>query len=121
MLTIAQFIIGIIFFSLRNSVSEVIKKSDLSEIRNLITKTKIKYIIFFILSLILLFLFLFTFIGFGGSYGGASIDYIAPGFIAILFLEIFPFIWSLIIAIFRYIGLKYGHKFCYDFSQFFLF
>ena len=120
-LLIAQFIIGIIFFSLRNSVAEVIKKNDLNEIKNLITKTKIKYILFFILSLALLILFLFTFIGFGGAYGGASIDYIAPGFIAIIILEIFPFIWSLIIAIFRYIGLKKGHKCFYDFSQFFLF
>lgn len=93
-LLIAQFIIGIIFFSLRNSVSEVIKKNDLNEIKTLITKTKIKYIIFFILSLALLVLFLFTFIGFGGAYGGAYIDYLAPGFIAILFLEIFPFIWD---------------------------
>ena len=120
-LLIVQFILGIIFFSLRNSVSEVIKKNDLNGIKNLITKTKIKYIIFFILSLVLLILFLFTFVGFGGAYGGASIDYIVPGLFAILFLEIFPFIWSLIIAIFRYIGIKNGHKFCYDFSQFFLF
>ena len=120
-LLIVQFILGIIFFSLRNSVSEVIKKNDLNGIKNLITKTKIKYIIFFILSLVLLILFLFTFVGFGGAYGGASIDYIVPGLFAILFLEIFPFIWSLIIAIFRYIGIKNEHKFCYDFSQFFLF
>ena len=120
-LLLAQFILGIAFFSLRNSVVEVIKKNDLNGIKYLITKTKIKYIIFFILSLSLLFLFLFTFIGFGGAYGGASVDYITPGFISILFLQIFPFIWSLIIAIFRYIGIKNEHKFCYDFSQFFLF
>ena len=120
-LLLAQFILGIAFFSLRNSVVEVIKKNDLNGIKYLITKTKIKYIIFFILSLSLLFLFLFSFIGFGGAYGGASVDYITPGFISILFLQIFPFIWSLIIAIFRYIGIKNEHKFCYDFSQFFLF
>jgi hypothetical protein len=120
-LLLIQFIIGLIFFSVRNSVLDVIRKNDLNEIKDLILKTKIKYIVFFILALVLLVIFLFTFIGFGGAYGGASIDYLVPGLISIAILEVFPFIWSLILAILRYIGIKKDNKCCFDFSQFFLF
>lgn len=120
-LLLIQFIIGLIFFSVRNSVLDVIRKNNLNEIKDLILKTKIKYIVFFILALVLLVIFLFTFIGFGGAYGGASIDYLVPGLISIAILEVFPFIWSLILAILRYIGIKKDNKCCFDFSQFFLF
>ena len=120
-LLVIQLIIGKLFFSLRNSVLEVIKKNDLKEIKNLVVKTTIKNIIFFILTVILLIIFMFTFIGFGGAYGGAYIDYLVPGLISIAFLEIFPFIWSFILAILRYIGIKKNKKCCFDFTQFFLF
>ena len=120
-LIVIQFLIGIIFFSLRSSVLATIRSNDLNDIKNLINKARIKYIVFFILCLILLIVFLFSFIGFGGAYGGAFIDYLVPGLVSIAFLEIFPFIWSLILAIFRYIGIRKGNKCCYEFSQFFLF
>ena len=120
-LIVVQLVIGIIFFSLRSSVMETIRSNNLSEIKNLITKVRIKYIVFIIISLVLLVLFMFSFVGFGGAYGGSFPDYFIPGLVAIAILEIFPFIWSLILAIFRYVGIRTGNKCCYEFSQFFLF
>ena len=120
-LLVAQLIIGKIFFSLRSDVLAVIKKNNLSEIKNLIVKTTIKNIIFFVLTVILLIIFMFTFIGFGGVYGGAYIDYLVPGLISIAFLELFPFIWSFILAIFRYKGITKNNEWCFNFTQFFLF
>ena len=120
-LIVVEFLIGIIFFSLRNSVLETIRSNDLNDIKNLISKARIKYIVFFILCLILLAVFLFSFIGFGSSYGGAFIDYLVPDFVSIAIFEVFPFIWSIFLAIFRYIGYKKGNKCCYEFSRFFLF
>ena len=120
-LLVVQFIIGIVFFSLRKSVVNVIKRNDLDGIQDLVLKTRIKYIIFFIISMVLLFIFLLSFVGFGAAYGGGFIDYFAAGIISLIILQIFPFLWSLIIALLRYIGINKGNKCCYEFSQFFIF
>jgi len=120
-LLVAQFLLGIIFFALRNKVLEIVQKKDVYKIEELVSKTRIKYIIFFILTLCLLVVFLLTFVGFGGAYGGGFIDYLIPGIIALLILEIFPFLWSLIIALFRYSANKNGSKCSFEFSQFFMF
>ena len=120
-LLIAQFLLGIIFLALRNKVLEIVHKRDVNKTEDLVSKTRIKYIIFFILTLCLLVVFLLTFVGFGGAYGGGFIDYLIPGIIALLFLEIFPFLWSLIIALFRYSANKNGSKCSFEFSQFFMF
>ena len=120
-LLVVQFIIGVIFFSLRKSVINVIKRNDLDGIQDLVLKTRIKYIIFFIISMVLLFIFLLSFVGFGAAYGGGFIDYFAAGIISLIILEVFPFLWSLIIALFSYIGINKGKKCCYEFSQFFIF
>ena len=120
-LLIIQFIIGIVFFSLRKSVLDVIKKNDLDGVQDLVLKTRIKYISFFIITVVLLIVFMLCFVGFGGAYSGGFIDYFAPGIISLIILEIFPFLWSLILALFRYIGIKKEKKCFYEFSQFFIF
>lgn len=105
-LLVAQFIIGVAFFSLRNKVIEVLKKNDTSGINELVSQTRIKYLVFFIIVVVLLVLFLFVFIAFGGAYGGGFSDYFLPGIVALIFLEIFPFLWSLIISLLYYLGIK---------------
>ena len=120
-LTLVNFLIGIIFFSIRKKVLNVIKKNDLNGIKSFVNKTRIKYIIFFIINTLLLIVFLMEFAGFGAAYGGAYIDYISAGIISLLFFEILPFLWSFILAIFSYIGIKNGNKCCYECTQFFLF
>ena len=107
-LLVAQFIIGVIFFSLRVNVVEAIRSNNLSEINDLIVKTKIKNAIFFFICLILLIIFLISFAGFGGIYGGSFLDYFIPGLISLAVLQIFPFFWSIILAIIRYVGIKKG-------------
>jgi hypothetical protein len=121
LLLVAQFLIGVAFFSLRNKVIEVLKKNDTSGINELVSQTRIKYLVFFIIVGVLLFLFLFVFIAFGGAYGGGFSDYFLPGIVALIFLEIFPFLWSLIISLLYYLGIKQKSKCCRQVSRFFMF
>ena len=120
-LLVVQFIIGVAFFSLRNKVIEVLKKNDTSGINELVSQTRIKYLVFFIIVGVLLVLFLFVFIAFGGAYGGGFSDYFLPGIVALIFLEIFPFLWSLIISLLYYLGIKQKSKCCRQTSRFFMF
>lgn len=120
-LIVVQFIIGVAFFSLRNKVIEVLKKNDTSGINELVSQTRIKYLVFFIIVGVLLVLFLFVFIAFGGAYGGGFSDYFLPGIVALIFLEIFPFLWSLIISLLYYLGIKQKSKCCRQTSRFFMF
>lgn len=120
-LLVVQFIIGVAFFSLRNKVIEVLKKNDTSGINELVSQTRIKYLVFFIIVGVLLVLFLFVFIAFGGAYGGGFSDYFLPGIVALIFLEVFPFLWSLIISLLYYLGIKQKSKCCRQTSRFFMF
>ena len=118
LLIVVQFIIGVAFFSLRKYL---FKRDDKSAITELESKTKIKYFIFFIITIVLLIVFMFAFIGFGGAYGGGFSDYFISGIISLIFLQIFPFIWSIIIALFYYIGIRGNSKCCRKVSRFFMF
>jgi len=117
-LLVVQFIIGVAFFSLRKYL---FKKDDKSAITELESKVKIKYFIFFLITIILLVIFMFTFLGFGGAYGGGFSDYFISGIISLIFLQIFPFIWSIIIALLYYIGIRGKSKCCRKVSRFFMF
>ena len=66
----------------------------------------INNIVFFIINLILMIISLLFIIGFCGAYGGGFIDYLISGIISLIFLICFQFIWSLIITLIRYIGIK---------------
>ena len=121
LLLVVQFLIGVAFFSLRNKVIEVLKKNDTSGINELVSQTRIKYIVFFIIVGALLFIFLFVFIAFGGAYGGGFSDYFLPGIVALIFLQIFPFLWSLVISLLYYLGIKQKSKCCRQTSRFFMF
>jgi len=117
-LLVVQFIIGVIFFSLRKYL---FKKYDKSTLKDLESKTNIKYLIFFIITIVLLIIFMFTFIGFGGSYGGGFIDYFISGIVTLICLQIFPFIWSFILALLYYFGIKGKNEYCLKVSRFFMF
>ena len=117
-LIVVQFIIGVAFFSLRKYL---FKKDDKSAIIELESKVKIKYFIFFIITIVLLIIFMFTFVGFGGAYGGGFSDYFISGIISLILLQIFPFIWSIFLALLYYIGIKCKSKCCRKVSRFFMF
>lgn len=119
LLIIANFLVGFLFFSIRNSIDDAIKNND--NIDDLISKTKRKYLIFFIINIILMIVFLLTITGFVGAYGGGFVDYFVGGIISLIFFEIFPFIWSLILALFIYFGNKGKIKCLTNFGKFFMF
>lgn len=120
-LLVVQFLFGIIFFSVRKGLIKAKNKKSHKAIQEFASKMKVKNIIFFSLVLALMIVFFFTLAGFIGAYGGGVVDYLTAGIISLILLEIFPFIWSIIIALFRYYGIKNNIKCLFKISQFFMF
>ena len=121
-LIIINFLIGFIFFHLRNKVIEVKKKTDAKEeIKNLVEKQKKLNFIFFIINIILMIIFFLVITSFVGAYGGGFVDYFTAGIISLIFLELFPFLWSLVIALFIYLGEKKKNDSFKKFGEFFMF
>ena len=120
-LLVVQLLLGVIFFYLRVDVEEISKKNDPTEINEFESKVRIKYIIFFAVNFVLMVILLFVFIGFGGIYGGGFLDYFVPGIISLILLEIFPFLWSLIITLIIYLGVKFKIKCCLKIRKYLIF
>ena len=80
-------------------------------------KIRIKYYIFIILNFILMIIFFIYLTNFYVVYTGGVLDYIGAGILTFIFLQIFPFISSLILALLRYYGLKKNNKKLYKLSQ----
>ena len=121
LLIIVNFVVGYIFFNIRNKISEVIKNNNTSEINDIASQAKKRSIIFFIINIILMFIFFITITAFVGAYGGGFVDYFVPGIISLIFLEIIPFLWSLILAFLTYLGIKKKIECCSKVSNFFMF
>ena len=121
LLLIVNLIIGFLFFSVRKKIIENIRNNDISNINELVTKTKANNLIFFIINLALMVVFLLAITGFVGAYGGGFVDYFVSGIISLIFFEIFPFLWSIFIALFIYIGSKKKIKCLSSFGNFFMF
>ena len=121
LLLIVNLIIGYLFFSVRNKIIENIRNNDISKIDDLVNKTRKNNLIFFIINLVLMALFLITITAFVGAYGGGFVDYFVSGIISIIFFEVFPFIWSIFIALFIYLGNKKKIKCLSSFGNFFMF
>ena len=120
-LLVVQLIIGILFFSIRKKVIKAKKKKSHEAIKDLTSQVKIKYLVFFIINLVLMIIFFFTISGFCGAYGGGNVDYFTASIISLIFLEIFPFLWSAVIALLRYLGVKKNNSYCFKISEFFMF
>ena len=121
-LIIVNFLIGIIFFYLRNKIKEIKNKTDIQkEIKDLVKRQKQLNLIFFIINIVLMLIFLLTITAFVGAYGGGFVDYFTAGLISLIFLELFPFLWSLVIALFTYFGYKKNNKFLIKLGDFFMF
>jgi predicted nucleic acid-binding Zn finger protein len=120
-LLVVQFLIGFIFFSVRNNVIKAKRQNNDDAIQDVVSCTLKKYIIFFIINLALMIIFLMTLTGFCGAYGGGFVDYFIASIISLIFLEIFPFLWSIVIALFIYFGYKKDIKWLKKISHFFMF
>ena len=68
--------------------------------------------------MIIFFLVITSFVG---AYGGGFVDYFTAGIISLIFLELFPFLWSLVIALFIYLGEKKKNDSFKKFGEFFMF
>ena len=120
-LIFADFIIGILFFSLRAEIENILSRGKMSKLQDIILKARRNYNIFYVINFILIIIFFLSLCGFGVTYPGGIVDCLTITFLAILLLEIIPFIWSLILALFRYFGYKKKSSCMIDFSEFFLF
>ena len=120
-LTLADFIIGCLFFGFRNEVEKVLVKNKTSKVQDMVLKARRNYNIFFVLNIILLVIFVLSFIGLEATYQGATFDYLSTGIIALVLNEILPFLWSLVLALLRYLGIKKKSKCLLKFSEFFLY
>ena len=118
LLIIVNFLAGFIFFSVRSDVENMKSYSDME---NLISKMKTKNNIFFIIIMVLMVVFLLALTAFCGVYGGGFVYYFIGGIISLILLELFPFLWSLIIALLLYIGIKNKNNCCSKVGQFFMF
>ena len=110
-----------LIFSVRNKIIENIRNNDISKIDDLVTKTRKNNLIFFIINLVLMVLFLITIAAFVGAYGGGFVDYFVSGIISLIFFELFPFLWSIFIALFIYLGNKKKIKCLSNLGNFFMF
>ena len=120
LLIIVNFIIGYFFFNLRNTVNEM-KNIDASEREELIKTQKIKNMSFCLINIVLMLIFFFTITAFVGAYGGGFVDYFTSGIISIIFLELFPLLWSLVIASLFYFGSRGNNELYLKIANFFMF
>ena len=120
-LIFADFIIGVVFFSLRKEVTVIIEKSKLSKLQDMVLIARRNFNIFYFINFILIVVFFLGLCGFGATYPGGVVDCVTSAIFALLLFEIIPFIWSLILALFRHFGQKKKNKCMISFSEFFLY
>ena len=123
-LIVGDFIVGAIFFNLRNDVQKLVKKNKVNKVdkmQDYLLKVRRNYNIFYVLNFILIIVFFLSLCGFGVIYPGGIADCLTVAIFSIFLLEIVPFIWALILATFRYFGYKKKKQALISFSEFFLF
>ena len=121
LLTAADFIVGFLFFNLREETENILRKTKMSQMQDLILKARRNYNIFYVINFILIVIFFLSLCGFGVTYTGGIVDCLSVALLSLLLLEILPFIWSLILALMRYFGYKKKKNCLISFSEFFLF
>ena len=108
----------------RKDIFKVIKEKDdnfeyKDMMNEVLKKSKIKLIIFFILELIFSFIFLYYVTAFCAVYQNSKINWVFGCFETIAIDIIFPFIYCLIISSFRYMGIRKKSKCLYETSNLF--
>ena len=122
-----QFVMNYSFFNLRKKIWLVIKecnneqKEEIQKINILFLRYNRYYLIITSINFIFMILFFYYLINFSQAYKGGYIDYITAGFMTWIMLQIFPFITCFISTIFRFCGLKKGHRKFYKLNQAYIF
>ena len=118
---IVQLLFGIFVFSVRKELTELFNSKDVLKINSLAKTLKAKYIVYFVIVIVLMIAFFMYLTNFNGAYAGSGNDFGPAGLLSLIFIEIFPFVWSLILAIFRYFGIACQNKVLFGISQVFMF
>ena len=112
-----------IFFNIRRkinnlSMDENPKLNRLNvKIIHLIKTVRKKYLAYICISSFFMIVFGIYLINFSFAYPGGVLDYVSNSIITFIFLQIFPFITSLLICLMRYYSFKKNSQRLYDFSQ----
>ena len=112
-----------IFFNIRRLINNISLDESINinkinrQIIELMTFVKKKYLIYICISSFAMILFGIYIINFSFTYPGGVIDYISNSIITFIFLQIFPFITSLLVCYMRIYSLKKKNKTLYEFSQ----
>ena len=122
-----QSVINIFIFNIRKKINVITSKKigkksineneKVHEIFLLLKGAKKCYIIFFSICLGVMVVIFYLLINYNEVYHGGILDLIAGFLWTFIFLQIIPFIYSLIFALIRYQGIKRKNKKMYSFSQ----
>ena len=100
-----------------NLINDKKGKVKNEEIKEVLRKPRIKYIIVIIINFIFMIGFYFFIINFIGVYRGGVIDYFAGATWTFIFMQVAPLIICLIFAALRYIGIKKSNHFLFKIGQ----
>ena len=125
---IIQSILNFFIFNIKKKLSEIDNTkedsnktnkmaSSKNDILQIMKKTKKIYLIFFSIGFAIMIIVFFSAINFAGVYIGGELDFIAGFFWTFIFLQIVPFIYCLIFALFRYKGIKNNNEKLYKLGQ----
>ena len=78
---------------------------------------KIKYIVFLVVNFILMLMFWYYCCAFCNCYPNTAMNWLISSFFTWGIILLFPFLLCLVIAILRYLGLKYKWEICYKISN----
>ena len=121
---IIQLILGLVFFSTKKKIDNLIEFNKIIEVKNentVLKKIKCLFILFFFINFILIIIFSLFLLGFNLINNNSEIDFLIPSLATFIFLQIIPFLTSIIITIIMYSGLKNDNKNIINFGKSLLF
>ena len=97
------------------------QKEKEKEIEIVLLKMKTKFIIFGIINFVLMILATIFILSFHSAYAGGFFDYFSCFIMTFLFLQIIPFIISIVLGCMMFEGAKKNNECCLNLSRVFLF
>ena len=121
---VIQSILNYFFFNIKKKLEKVVadnSKNKKDEILQIMRNAKKSYIIFFGVGFAIMILIFYSAINFAEVYIGGVLDFLAGVFWTFIFLQIIPFVYSLLFAYFRYKGIRDGNEKLFLIGQFIFF
>ena len=121
---IVQLFIGLLFFSTKKKVDDLIEFNKIMTVKNdnpVFKKIKCLFILFFVINLVLIIIFCTFLIGFNSLNNNSEIDLLLPSLITFILLQLIPFLSGIIITIIYYFGLKNDNKKMINFAKVWMF